>query len=82
MLLNATKGQGYSFYCFWVIKGKPTGEVKLPTPQTWVNSITAMSISFRFSNLYTTSIGETYSAEFFFICHVIHVGMAAQGKKI
>ena len=41
-----------------------------------------MSISFRFSNLYTTSIGETYSAEFFFICHVIHVGMAVQGKDI
>ena len=26
MLLNAAKFQGYSFYCFWVIKGKPTGE--------------------------------------------------------
>ena len=25
MLLNAAKFQGYSFYCFWVIKGKPTG---------------------------------------------------------
>ena len=25
MLLNAAKCQGYSFYCFWVIKGKPTG---------------------------------------------------------
>ena len=25
MLLNATKFQSYSFYCFWVIKGKPTG---------------------------------------------------------
>ena len=24
MLLNDTKGQGYSFYRFWVIKGKPT----------------------------------------------------------
>ena len=24
MLLNAAKCQGYSFYCFWVIKGKPT----------------------------------------------------------
>ena len=30
MLLNAAKCQGYSFYCFWVIKEKPTGgEVKL-----------------------------------------------------
>ena len=25
MLLNAAKFQGYSFYHFWVIKGKPTG---------------------------------------------------------
>ena len=25
MLLNAAKCQGYSFYRFWVIKGKPTG---------------------------------------------------------
>ena len=32
MLLNAAKFQGYDFYRFWVIKGKPTGGVKLPTP--------------------------------------------------
>ena len=25
MLLNAAKFQDYNFYCFWVIKGKPTG---------------------------------------------------------
>ena len=25
MLLNAAKYQGYSFYCFWVIIGKPAG---------------------------------------------------------
>ena len=25
VLPNAAKCQGYSFYCFWVIKGKPTG---------------------------------------------------------
>ena len=25
MLLNAAKCQGYSFYSFWVIKGKPAG---------------------------------------------------------
>ena len=30
MLLNAAKFQGYSFYRFWIIKGKPTrGGVKL-----------------------------------------------------
>ena len=36
MLLNATKFQGYSFYLFWVIEGKPTcwggGGVKLSRP--------------------------------------------------
>ena len=32
MLLNAAKYHGYSFYCFWVIKGKPTKGVKLPAP--------------------------------------------------
>ena len=29
MLLKAAKSQGYSFYRFWVIEGKPTGGVKL-----------------------------------------------------
>ena len=30
ILLNAEKCQGCSFYRFWVIKGQPTGQVKLP----------------------------------------------------
>ena len=30
MLLNAAKCQVYSFYHFWVIKGKPTGRAKSP----------------------------------------------------
>ena len=30
MLLNVAKRQGYSFHHFWVIKGKPTGGIKLP----------------------------------------------------
>ena len=33
MLLNAAKCQGYSFYGFWVIKGKPKGvggKIKIP----------------------------------------------------
>ena len=25
MLINASKHHGYSFYCFWIIKRKPTG---------------------------------------------------------
>ena len=32
MLLNAAKCHGHSFYQVWVIKGKPTGGVKLPPP--------------------------------------------------
>ena len=32
MLLNAAKRQVYSFYCFWVIKIKPTGVVGITTP--------------------------------------------------
>ena len=32
VLQNAAKFQGYSFYRFWVIKGKPTGAVKLLPP--------------------------------------------------
>ena len=37
MLLNDAKCQGYSFYRFLVIKGKPTGECKItpvPTPKS------------------------------------------------
>ena len=34
MLLNAAKCQGYSFYRFWVIKGKPTGDKITPLPLT------------------------------------------------
>ena len=32
MLLNATKCQGYRFYCFWVFKGKPTEGKITPYP--------------------------------------------------
>ena len=35
MLLNAAKWQGYSFYRFWVIRGKPRGgKITLPSPST------------------------------------------------
>ena len=43
MLLNAAKFHGYSFYHFWIIKGKPTGVVKLsptappPRPRLGLN---------------------------------------------
>ena len=32
ILLNAAKSQGYRFYRFWVIKGKPTGGKITPSP--------------------------------------------------
>ena len=38
-LLNAAKCQVYSFYCFWVTKGKPTG-IKLSPTQIIVNIFT------------------------------------------
>ena len=41
MLLNAAKYQVYLFYCFWVVKGKPTGgggKITLPLPQITVKS--------------------------------------------
>ena len=38
MLLNAAKCQGYNFYCFWVIKGKPTeGDKITPPPRLGLN---------------------------------------------
>ena len=44
ILLNAAKFQGYSFYRFWVIKGKPNGgggggKITTPPPQTRVNKL-------------------------------------------
>ena len=46
ILLNAPKCQGYSFYHFWIIKGKPTGGgVKLPsTTQIRVNPFHTIDI--------------------------------------
>ena len=41
MLLNAAKYQGYLFYCFWVIKGKPIrggGKITLPLTRITVKS--------------------------------------------
>ena len=39
MLLNAAKLHGYSFNRFWVIKGKPSGMVKLLPPQIRVKQM-------------------------------------------
>ena len=36
MLLNAAKYQSYSFYRFWVAKGKPIGGASEITPPTQI----------------------------------------------
>ena len=37
MLTNTPKFKGYSFYCFWVIKGKPTGgKTTSSPPRLWL----------------------------------------------
>ena len=38
MLLNSAKWQGYRFYRFWVIKGKPTGGQNYPPPRLGLNT--------------------------------------------
>ena len=40
MLFSAAKCQGYMFYHFWVIKGKPTGGKLLPSPFTHTHTHT------------------------------------------
>ena len=47
MLLNAVKWKGYSFYCFWIIKGKPITGVKLPSTQIRIDVICGIDYSER-----------------------------------
>ena len=70
MLLNAAKCQGYSFYVFWVIKGKPTGgrggKFTPPPPtqirlkafdwRAYVLSLARISLWFRVSKAFERSI--------------------------
>ena len=57
MLLNAEKSQGYSFYRFWVIKGKPTGVgtggIIIPPNQISVNKSKPYVFSARYQSQYT-----------------------------
>ena len=46
MLLNALKCQGYCFYYFWVIKGKPTGRGKITPPPRLMLNIGVLVIIF------------------------------------
>ena len=52
ILLNAAKCQGYSFYLFWAINGKPTGWwVKLPPTQIRVRYLHHPSVSWHINPL-------------------------------
>ena len=47
MLLNAAKCQGYSFYRFWVIEGKPArGQINYPHPPTQIR-VNKLTVSFK-----------------------------------
>ena len=59
MLMNAAKFQGYSFNRFWVIKGKPTGGVKLPPPHIRVELIGYNLKNIFLEKLCTKCGGET-----------------------
>ena len=48
MLLNVAKFQGYSCFCSWVIKGKPTGEENYPpSPPTQIRAKTKAPMSLK-----------------------------------
>ena len=53
MLPKAAKVQGYSFYPFWVIKGKPTGFSRL-----WL--ILRTSWRWHFSIISASKLGKTF----------------------
>ena len=50
MLLNAAKFQGYSFYNFWVIKGKPFGGKNYPPPPR----LNWLTLSVKMTELFVT----------------------------
>ena len=56
MLLNAAKYQGYSFYCFWVIKGKPTGGIKFPQPRLGLRPKAILAYNTMFEGLKLTIV--------------------------
>ena len=59
MLLNVAKSQGYSFYRFWVIKGKPTeGKISPPPPSP--------SLPFDFESQFEYLGKNTEKSYFFF----------------
>ena len=58
MLINAAKFQGYSFYRFWVITGKPTGGVKYPPPPR-PPLPTQIRVKFNIKSLFIRNFPET-----------------------
>ena len=63
MLLNAAKCQGYSFYRFWVIKGKPTGGKITPT-QIRVKALETIQTSFLWYNTNSKTKHKTIGKNF------------------
>ena len=47
ILVNAAKSQGYGVYCFWVIKGKPTGGCGKITPPPKHTPILGLKLKIR-----------------------------------
>ena len=56
MLLKVAKCQGYSFYCFWVIKGKPTGGIKFPQPRLGLRPKAILAYNTMFEGLKLTIV--------------------------
>ena len=93
MLLNAAKCQGYSFYRFWVIKGKPTGcgegvkfQITLPTQSVFTCSnvtIEALEQGVKVLNMFKVNNKETrmtfteWRCSGFFIVNFEHISHLA-----
>ena len=56
MLLKVAKCHGYSFYCFWVIKGKPTGGIKFLQPRLGLRPKAILAYNTMFEGLKLTIV--------------------------
>ena len=65
MLLNALKCQGYSFYCFYVIKEKTTEGGKITLPPRLV-----LNFGCSLQSFIVRSFGSTFKIyPVFYLCH-------------
>ena len=71
MLLDAAKCKDYSFYCFWITKGKSTGgrECKItPSPKLGLTTKAIYSINFTKSNKrFLSSLHYNWGSSFLFV---------------